>query len=52
MGLSVQKRDFKGTPVTRQDYLHLAYFGEIPDPWTAEHEADMPIEPQDWSRFE
>jgi hypothetical protein len=46
------KRDFKGALVTQQNYLHLAYFGEIPDPRTAEHEANMPIELQGWSQFE
>ena len=41
----------RGVPVTRENYLHLAFFGEIPDPWTAEHEADLPAELQDRSQF-
>ena len=36
--------------VTRENYLHLAYFGQIPDPWTAEHEAELPPYLQDWSK--
>jgi hypothetical protein len=40
-----------GIPITRENYLHLAYFGEIPDPWGAELEANLPVELQDWSQF-
>jgi hypothetical protein len=36
----------------RENYLHLAFFGEIPDPWTTEHVADLPAEFQDWSKFD
>lgn len=31
-----------GIPITRENYLHIAFMGEIPDPWTDEHEADLP----------
>jgi hypothetical protein len=31
-----------GIPVTRENYLHLAYAGTPPEPWTAEHEASLP----------
>jgi hypothetical protein len=41
----------KGIAPTRENDLHVAYFGDIPDPWTAEHEADLPAELQDWSQF-
>jgi hypothetical protein len=29
-------------PLTREHYLALAYGGELPDPWTAEHELEVP----------
>ena len=38
-------------PITRENYLHLNYMGEIPDPWTAEHEAELPRRLQDWTKF-
>jgi hypothetical protein len=37
-------------PVTRENYLHLAYFGK-PPPWTAELEAELPEQLQDWKQF-
>ena len=39
-------------PITREDYLHIAYFGEVPDSWGAELEANLPPQLQDWSQFE
>jgi hypothetical protein len=33
-----------GVPITRQHYIHLAYFGDPPKPWTREHEAELPPE--------
>jgi hypothetical protein len=47
----VQQMKQDGIPLTRDNYLHVAYFGETPDPWTPEHEADLPVELQDFSRF-
>lgn len=41
-----------GVPLTRENYLHMAYLGEIPDPWTSEHEAELPKQFQDWSKFD
>lgn len=38
-------------PVTRDNYLHVAYMGEVPHPWTAELEANLPPQLQDWSQF-
>jgi hypothetical protein len=35
-----------GIPVTRENYLHLAYMGQPPEEWTAEHEAELPMELQ------
>jgi hypothetical protein len=29
-------------PLTRENYLEMAYFGEAPDPLPAELEADLP----------
>jgi hypothetical protein len=33
-------------PITRETYLELAYGNELPDPWTPEHEAELPEELQ------
>jgi hypothetical protein len=41
-----------GIEVTRENYIELAYCGEVPDPWPAELEANLPAELQDWSQFE
>lgn len=38
-------------PVTRENYLHLAYAGDVPHPWPAELEANLPPQLQDWSQF-
>ena len=40
-----------GVPVTRDAYLGLAYGGELPDPWTADHEMDLPEPLQDASKI-
>ncbi|MGF9765032.1 hypothetical protein AAII07_59295 [Microvirga sp. 0TCS3.31] len=29
-------------PVTRENYITVAYCSEPPDPWTWEHEEDLP----------
>jgi hypothetical protein len=39
-------------PVTRETYVGLAYGAEPPEPWTPQHEAKLPEELQDWSRFQ
>lgn len=33
-----------GVPITRAKYLGLAYGEDLPDPWTPEHEAELPEE--------
>jgi hypothetical protein len=33
-------------PIKRETYLQLAYGNELPDPWTPEHEAELPEELQ------
>ncbi|HEX8836689.1 MAG TPA: hypothetical protein VF748_07120 [Candidatus Acidoferrum sp.] len=38
-------------PLTRQNYIEQAW-GEVPVPWTAEHEAELPEQLQDWSQFQ
>ena len=38
-------------PLTRQNYVDLAYCGDPPKPWGAELEANLPVELQDWSQF-
>jgi hypothetical protein len=49
--IALMRRD--GIPVTRQNYIDMAYAGiELPDPWPAELEAELPAELQDWSQFE
>ena len=40
----------EGVPVTQENWIDLAYGREIPDPWTAEDEAGLPDELQDWSK--
>jgi hypothetical protein len=32
----------RGVPLTRENYLAFAYPGNLPDPWTVEHELEMP----------
>jgi hypothetical protein len=32
----------RGLPLTRENFIELAYGGDRPEPWTAEHEADIP----------
>jgi hypothetical protein len=34
-------------PVTRENYLQVAYLGQIPQPWTAELELELPEELRD-----
>jgi hypothetical protein len=46
--LRVMKRD--GIPLTRQNYIEMNW-PEKPEQWTAEHEADLPEQFRDWSRF-
>ena len=46
--VAMMKRD--GIPVTRQNYLQMAYPTGLPE-WSAELEAEMPPELQDWSQF-
>jgi hypothetical protein len=36
-----------GGAVTRQQYIDFIYFGDPPKEWTAENEADLPVELQD-----
>lgn len=44
------KRD--GVPITRERYIRRAYGADnIPNPWTAEHEAELPEQLQDHIRF-
>lgn len=31
-----------GTPVTRQNWINLSYGADIPNPWTWEHEEELP----------
>jgi hypothetical protein len=33
-------------PITREAYLQLAYGNDPPQPWTPEHEAELPEELQ------
>ena len=40
-----------GVEPTREAYIELNWPELEPDEWTAEHEADLPEQFQDWSRF-
>jgi hypothetical protein len=31
-----------GVPLTRENYLNMAYFGEVPEEWSAELEVELP----------
>lgn len=47
LNLMIQGR----VPLTRQNYLHLSYAGQLPKPWTMEHEQELPEQFQDWDQF-
>jgi hypothetical protein len=47
--LDMMKR--AGIKITRENYIDCAYGVDIPDPWTPEHEAELPEELQNWSQF-
>jgi hypothetical protein len=32
----------KGLPLTREQYISLKYIGHPPEPWTDEHERELP----------
>jgi hypothetical protein len=34
--------DAGNIPLTRENYIDLAYGGTPPDPWTVEHEMELP----------
>jgi hypothetical protein len=46
--LSWLKED--GIPVTRENYLRLSYFGQLPEEWNALYEAELPRELQEWDQ--
>jgi hypothetical protein len=48
--LVVQMMHRYNIPMTRENYLQIAYFGELPDSWTAEHQDELPAALQDWSK--
>lgn len=37
--------------LTREAYLDLSYAGDLPTPWTAEMESEIPEPLQDWEQF-
>jgi hypothetical protein len=39
-----------GSPVTRQNWIDLAYGADVPEPWTPEHESELPEALQDWAQ--
>ena len=41
-----------GRPVTRQDWIDLNYGRDVPSPWTALEECELPEELQDWSQVQ
>jgi hypothetical protein len=38
--------------VTRDNYIALNWGRDVPDPWTAEDEMELPEQLQDWDQFE
>jgi len=51
-GALLQWMQENGVAITRDAYLKLAKGSSLPDPWTAEEEANLPPELQDWTRFQ
>jgi hypothetical protein len=48
----VQRLRQADLPVTRENYIKTNWTPDImPDPWTAEYEAELPEELQDYDRF-
>ena len=41
-----------GVPLTRENYLNMAYLGNPPKELEAEQEAELPKELQDWRKFQ
>jgi hypothetical protein len=41
-----------GIPLTREQYIHLVYFGHPPAEWTAEDEEQLPEQFQNWEALE
>jgi hypothetical protein len=39
-----------GMALTRANYIGLNWAGQIPSPWTSQHEEELPEPLQDWSR--
>jgi hypothetical protein len=41
-----------GLPLTREQWISMNYLGHPPEPWTAEHEAEVPapfrLDEEDW----
>ena len=37
-------------PVTRENWIDAAWGVDVPDPWTGDHESELPVELQDWSK--
>jgi hypothetical protein len=44
--------DYLGIPRTREAAIALEWMGDPPDPWTAEAEAMLPDDLQDWSQVQ
>jgi hypothetical protein len=40
-----------GLPITRERVIDFNWPDGKPDPWEADHEADLPDELQDWQAF-
>ncbi len=48
----VESLKMAGKPVRRENWIRLAWGREAPVPWTAEHEAELPSELQDWDKID
>jgi hypothetical protein len=44
----VESMRHRGIPLTRENYLRIAYPSGLPKEWTAEHEARLPEEIRKW----
>jgi hypothetical protein len=48
--LVVQLMHRGNVPMTRENYLLIAYFGDMPEEWTSAHEDELPRDLQDYSQ--
>ena len=48
----IQTMKNHGTPITRENFIELNWGEDIPNPWTAEDEEEIPESLRDWSKVD